>query len=112
MAKTVPVLLDRQRNIKCTLGTLIKFKKATGKQVMDLTDISQLDLEDLAVLTHLMLVWEDPELTLEQVEDMLGMDEMKRLADAFAEVMGQGPFDQTTTSGQPQSTISESPTSE
>lgn len=66
----IPIMLDRQRNIKLSFNAFVLVEKVTGLSMLS----GQLDLTSLTAIQAIMwagLVHEDPTLTLEQVGDLI-----------------------------------------
>jgi len=79
----VTIKLDKERHLKFTLGSMIRFKKSTGKDLRDPEVIKTIrespDIEDLVALYWSCLYWEDKTLTVEQVSDLIDLSNIKEL---------------------------------
>jgi hypothetical protein len=67
--QTIPIILDRERQLQLTLKGMIEFQKVTGKSLWELTEESFKDFteEEFGKLLWACLLWEDPALTVDQV---------------------------------------------
>lgn len=88
MAKMVTVELDKTRNLKFTLNALIIAESITGKKLADMgTDNEAFDLTFLRAMLYAGLVWEDKDLTIESVGDLIDMDNMEGVTEKLGEAM-------------------------
>jgi len=69
LVKTVPIQLDRERNLKLTLKGMLEFENLTKKSLWEVTEESFKGLTDdeLGKLLWACLIWEDKELKLDDV---------------------------------------------
>jgi hypothetical protein len=65
------IRLDRERNIRFNLAACKKFKELTGKSLLKMTTMTELDEEQTIALIYCGLMHEDKELTLDKVADMV-----------------------------------------
>ncbi len=87
--ETRTIQLDRERTIRSDFAALVRFKKATGLSVMngDLAETS-LDEETSCAFIWAHLVHEDPELTVDQVAQMMTVAKLTECIDIIADLMG------------------------
>lgn len=74
--KTVPVQLDKIRNLRMGLGAMRRIEELTGDSPWDGQSWANLgrDTHKLTIYLWQCLLHEDPELTKEQVEEMEGTE--------------------------------------
>lgn len=85
---TVPVDLGDgvQRNLKFTLRAAKDLEARTGKKLSDLQ--GDLDIDILALLLHLGLRWESPNLTEDQILDAVNMQQLGAIGTALQQAFG------------------------
>jgi hypothetical protein len=87
----ISIMLDRERHLKFTLGAIIRFKEATGKDLRKKEVAAaiqkDLDLEDLRAIIWACLAHEDKELTLEAVGDLIDLSNMSEISAKFNEAL-------------------------
>lgn len=93
-SRGIPVELDRTRRVRYSLRTLRELCEEFG------VDLDELDELELKISTLGKFLWyglrhEDPELTVEDVEDLVDMQNIQPLRDAVLEAIGGGPADST-----------------
>lgn len=89
MNNLITVDLDRTRTLKYTLNALILAESLTGKKLSDMgEDKSGFDLSYLRAMLFAGLVWEDKDLTIETVGDLITMDNLETVAEKLGEAMG------------------------
>lgn len=79
------VQLDKERHAKITTKALNLFKEKTGLDVLHLKDGENIDLEVIEKLLWVCLLREDPQLTLEQVQDEVELYQLKQFITYFLE---------------------------
>ncbi len=100
--ETITVDLDRQRQFIVSFGTIRRFQKKTGKTFKDLgalmSEASQEDDSNEDALLDLIgnLLWagcvtEDPEVTVDQIFDGLGMNPAEQLRPIFEAIQRAMP---------------------
>ena len=82
LIESVPIILDKERHLKLTLGAMVKFKQVTGKDL--LKGFDTLGSEEVQALLWACLVHEDKTLTLDQVGDMVSLSNIPAIAEAIA----------------------------
>lgn len=70
MAKTVAVELDKVRNIKFGINGLIKLEEVLNKPLTSLGN-GDFGISDIRAMLFVGLSWEDKDLTLEKVGDLM-----------------------------------------
>jgi len=102
-APTVPIELDKPRNLKFTLNSMVLFEKHTGKRFNQLE--GGLSMEELRIMLWACLLHEDPDLTPEQVGDMIhagNFDQVGQALDALmAELRARGSKEGSPTRNRP-----------
>ena len=72
------IKMDKERHARVTRKALDLFKEKTGKDLFNLSESQALDLADVETLLWLCLLKEDPNLTLEQVQDDVELHQLKQ----------------------------------
>ena len=67
--KNLKITLDKERTLKHTLNSLIKFEKLTGKSVTEIGE--NMSMEVILALLYVGLIHEDKKLTIEKLGDMI-----------------------------------------
>jgi hypothetical protein len=81
----VPILLDRERHIRFSMGTVRKLREELGENALE---------EGVAVDMLPRLMWyglkhEDPELTVEQVEELVDLENLLDVMNVISQATGQ-----------------------
>jgi hypothetical protein len=84
------VTLDKERHAKVTRKALETFKEKTGKDILNFKEGQNFDLSDVEMLLWICLLKEDPALTLEQVQNEVELQQLKKFIDYFLEGMQSG----------------------
>lgn len=88
MKKITVINLDKERHLKYNLNALITAEKITGKKLAELGgEKGSFDLEFLRAMLYAGLIWEDKELTLEDVGDLIDMENLEYVTDRLGEAM-------------------------
>ena len=88
MKKIVAIELDKVRHLKFNLNALITAESITGKKLSELSsEGGSFDLSFLRALLYAGLKWEDKELTLEDVGDLIDMDNLEFVTEKLGEAM-------------------------
>ena len=95
LVKTVPIKLDRERNLRLTLGDALRFKRATTSEARPegisllRGDLQRYELgeEEWLELFAAMLRHDDPEITPEHVGDIMDVDGFVRAGEALGELL-------------------------
>lgn len=96
----VPVTLDKVRHLRYTLGTRKRLLQEIGGEEA----LNDLTGDKMAILLLYGLKHEDPDLTLEQVEEMVDLENLPVVVEAFAKAMGynSSKVQDTGATGNPQ----------
>lgn len=70
--KNLKITLDKERTLKYTLNSLIKFEKLTGRSVTEIGE--NMNMETILALLYVGLIHEDKKLTIEKLGDMITLD--------------------------------------
>lgn len=98
MKKIISIEADKNRHLKFGMNALIQLEKELGKPITSMADENEFKLEDLRTMIYVGLKWEDKNLTMEQVGDI--MDEaiekngMEYLSEKLGEAL-EGAFGNT-----------------
>lgn len=84
--KFVKINLDKERTLHYNLNALEKFEELTGVTVDKIGQ--SMSMKVLKALVFAGLMFEDKKLTLEQVGDMIGMEDIQRVSEAIGEAFG------------------------
>lgn len=91
---TIPIILDKERNLKFSIGAVIRFKEITGKDLRDPKVIEQIkgdmELEDLRAFLWACLRHEDKTLTLEAAGDMVDFNNLAEIAEKIGQAVSAG----------------------
>lgn len=88
MKKITVINLDKERHLKYNLNALITAEKITGKKLAELGgDKGGFDLEFLRAMLYAGLIWEDKELTIDDVGDLIDMENLEYVTDKLGEAM-------------------------
>jgi hypothetical protein len=79
----VAIKLDKERHLRLTLNGMVKFRQTTGKDLLKGFDMDEMSADDIRALLWACLVWEDKDLTLEDVGDMIDMHNMPAVIKAL-----------------------------
>lgn len=82
---SVPIELDRPRNLRLDLNAMVAFEEASGKSMFKLKSMENLSVADLRALLWASLRHEDKDLTLEQVGGLVDLGNMEYIAGRLAE---------------------------
>ena len=86
MARGIRVKLDRKRHLRLTSQAIADFERVTGKPLLAESTLSNLSLRDFVTIVWALLLHEDPQLTIEQVRDMIHpLGKIKELRDKIVE---------------------------
>ena len=69
--KVTSVNLDKERRMKLTLRGINAFEQVTGVDILGLTDLQDLSPKELGALLWACLMWEDRELKLESIPEII-----------------------------------------
>lgn len=88
VTKIVAIELDKERRLKFNLNALIIAEEISGKKLSELNaEEGGFDLSFLRAMLYAGLKWEDRELTLEEVGDLIDMENMSDVTDKLGEAM-------------------------
>jgi hypothetical protein len=79
----VPIVLDKPRNLRMTLGGMKRFQDVTGKSLLK-GEFDSSNESDLIVFVWSCLIWEDKTLSPEDVGYMLDFARLHELTEAIA----------------------------
>lgn len=79
--KVVKIDLDKERHLYYNLNSLEKIEDLLGISIDKIGE--NLNMKALKVLLYAGLVWEDKKLTLDQVGDMVGFEDMEKVSEAI-----------------------------
>ena len=83
----VPVMLDRERHFRLTLGALAALEKKLGRNLRGEGDVEPRNCEEQIVFIWALLLHEDRSLTPEQVGDMVDLPALPGVLRAMAAAM-------------------------
>ena len=84
--KFVKINLDKERVLYYNLNSLEKFEDLTGVTVDKIG--GKMSMKVLKALVYCGLMFEDKTITLEQVGDMIGIEDMQRVSEAIGKAFG------------------------
>ena len=85
----VTIVLDKERHMRLTLKGMLLYEKHTGKNLLKGFKPEDFTLEESSVLLWACLVHEDPELTLDAVQEMVDIGSMELVFDAMTRCLIQ-----------------------
>ena len=74
MAKGIKVKLDRKRHLLITADGLAAYERVTGRSLLARSTMRNLCAGDIVVMGWSFLIYEDPELEIQQVADMISSE--------------------------------------
>ena len=86
---TVAIILDKERHLRYTWGSINRFKQATGLAFGEFEENDE-RLADFSVMAAMLwagLVWEDDTLTIERVADMVDIARSGEVIDLISRAM-------------------------
>lgn len=86
MKKGTKITLDKERYLRYSLNSMRKLDKEHGLNIDTLAD--NFDLEKVQVLLHTGLVSDDPELTFEDVGEIVDMNNIEYVVEKLTEALG------------------------
>ena len=110
-----PIKLDRLRHVKYTIKGLKIIAKKHGSVIKAFNDLKTMNtdfdvetMDNLVLLLHAGLIHEDPKLTIDDVENMLTLENIKvvfyAILQSFSESSPAGDGGSDATVGEPLST--------
>ena len=88
---SVPIILDKERHLKLTLGGMQKFREVTGIDLLKgMGDLNTLSDKDMIAFVWACLLPEDRKLTVEDVGYMLNPTKINEITEAMFKVWGLG----------------------
>lgn len=81
--KLVKVDLDRERHLKFNLNSLEIIENLTGQSIDKIG--TTVDMKTLKIMIYAGLVWEDKNLTVDEVGDMIGFEDIEPVSKALGE---------------------------
>ncbi|MCK9569853.1 hypothetical protein M0R72_12995 [Candidatus Pacearchaeota archaeon] len=80
LVEPVTINLDKERHLKFTLGSVKRFKQATGKDLLECTDPEKLSQDDQIAFVWACLAWgKEKDLTLDEVWDILDYKNLREV---------------------------------
>lgn len=73
--QTIPITLDKERHLKFSWNSLVKFKQVRGKSILK-GELDLKDEEDLQAFVWALLYWEDRTLTPDQVGELIVLSDV------------------------------------
>lgn len=87
MAKSVAIMLDKERNLRFPIMSLIKLKKVHGIELKDLSDKEKAqDMETILAVIWAGLIHEDTELTMDELGFMIDIADLPTISEKLSEV--------------------------
>ena len=84
----IPIMLDKERHLRWTMGGMEKFHEVTGIDVLSgAADPSQFTQKDIVPFLWACLIWEDRTLKLEDVKYMVDLDKMMEFIQLIPKVV-------------------------
>ena len=74
------IMLDKERHLKLTLGGMKAFEKETGKNLLKGFDLERMDITEITVFIWSCLIWEDKNLTLEELGFLVDFDKLTEIS--------------------------------
>lgn len=84
---TVQIELDKPRTLKLTLNAMIRFEKDTGKSFFQAN--KDMSIEELRKVFWLCLLHEDPDLTEDQVGEMIHLGNLQYVSEKLFSLVGE-----------------------
>lgn len=81
--KLVPIKLDKVRHLYYNLNALEIIEDLTGKPIDQVGE--SINMKTLKVLVYAGLIFEDKSITLEEVGDMIGFEDIENVSNAIGE---------------------------
>lgn len=82
----VKIVLDKERNLYFSLNSLEIIEDLTGKTIDKVTE--NLNMKSLKAIVYAGLIHEDKSLTVEDVGEMIGFNDISRVSEAIGEAFG------------------------
>lgn len=92
--RNVTIELDRPRALRVNLGSLARAEELTGRHLLTEAGWKGLSARDILALLFAFLSADDPELTQEQLGELVDVSDMDLIVEAIEEVMGFGDDDE------------------
>ena len=84
--QAITIHLDKERHAKNTLGGMYRFEQVTGKSLDKGLKKEDMDKGTIIALVWSLLIWEDSELTIDQVGFMLDSEAMEEATAVFSKI--------------------------
>jgi len=85
----IPIMLDKERHLRWTMGGMEKFTEVTGIDVLSGTaDPSAFTQKEIVPFLWACLLWEDRTLKLEDVKFMVDTDKMMEFIRLIPKIVG------------------------
>jgi hypothetical protein len=85
MKKSIPIELDKMRNLRLGVNAICDIESITGKSISNLTDGA--GLADIRTILYCGLRWEDDEIEMETVGDLIENADLKMVANKIGEAI-------------------------
>ena len=87
--ETIPIMLDKERHLKWTMGGMEKFQEVTGIDVLS-GAVNPSDFTQKQIIPFLWacLIWEDRTLKLEDVKYMVDINTMMEFIQLIPKMVG------------------------
>ena len=85
----VTITLDKERHLRLTLKGMLEFEKLTGLNFRKGFKFEDLDLKEITAMLWACLIYEDKELTYDDVLCMVDFDNLGTAMDALTDCLGQ-----------------------
>lgn len=87
MAKSVAIMLDKERNLRFPIMSLIQLKKVHGIELKDLSDEKKAqDMETILAIIWAGLIHEDKELSFDELGYMIDVADLPAISEKLSEV--------------------------
>jgi hypothetical protein len=83
------IMLDKEREVRLTLGAMKKFKALTGKSIIHGIDLESLGEDEIITLLWVSMVEDDPALTIERTEQIIDLSNIADLITALTAKSGR-----------------------
>lgn len=85
--KSVKITLDKERHLRLNLNDLEEFERRLGHSPLELMEGGTLSIKEVKLVLWGALLHEDPELTADQVGEMVGIGNFSQVAQAIQKLL-------------------------
>ena len=85
--KSVPVKLDKVRHLRMDFNALAFIEDKTGKNLLQQESWNNLTATDMRTIIWAMLLWEDPEITVDQVGENIDLENIDYISEQLHKVL-------------------------